>query len=111
MFNNIMIALRKGRMSKNPYMTVFHCLLLMSALCVIGILLTAPCPVLIGYSYSKLPLLSFVPLSVPELLPEFPPLGVVGVVTWLPLLSLLASSAWLSVSGLGQESQEYGSLP
>ncbi len=72
-------------MSKYPYMTVFQCRLLMSALGVIGILLTAFCPVLIDYSNSMLlssPLsLISVPLSSPEL-------GVDGVGVWLPLLSL-----------------------
>ena len=39
------MKMKKGRMSKYPFMTVFYCRLLMSALGVIGILRTAPCPV------------------------------------------------------------------
>ena len=47
--------MRKGRMSEYPFMTVFHCRLLLSALGVIGILRTAPCPVLNGYQMVSLP--------------------------------------------------------
>lgn len=57
-------------MSKYPFMTVFHCRLLMSALGVIGILRTASCLGLIGYS--KLEWLLSSPSD-----PVLPPLGVV----------------------------------
>ena len=66
-------------MSKYPFMTVFHCRLLMSALGVIGILRTASCLGLIVYSYcvspppsDELPPEEAPPWSVP-----LPPLGVV----------------------------------
>ena len=43
MFDNILITLKMGRMSKYPFMTgILYCLL-MVALGVIGILRTAPC--------------------------------------------------------------------
>ena len=87
-------------MSKYPYMTVFHCRLLISALGVIGILLTASCLVLIGYSYCMPPSPSDEP---PVPLPVLPPLGVVGVVVWLPLLPLLLSLLASSVGVLASD--------
>ena len=71
-------------MSKYPFMTVFHSCLLMSALGVIGILRTAPCPVFRCYQMLTEPLSPVpesvpesVPASVPESVPVSPPLGVV----------------------------------
>ena len=54
-------------MSEYPFMTVFHCRLLLSALGVIGILRTAPCPVLNDYQMVSLPSSEpVVPLFSPE---------------------------------------------
>ena len=67
-------------MSKYPFMTVFHSCLLMSALGVIGILRTAPCPVFRNYQMLTEPLSPVpesVPESVPASVPVSPPLGVV----------------------------------
>ena len=67
-------------MSKYPFMTVFHSCLLMSALGVIGILRTAPCPVFRCYQMLTEPLSPVpesVPESVPASVPVSPPLGVV----------------------------------
>ena len=76
MFDNILITLKMGRMSKYPFMTgILYCLL-MVALGVIGILRTAPCLVFRCYQMVTSSL-SPVPESVPESVPVLPPLGVV----------------------------------
>lgn len=110
MFDNILITLKMGRMSKYPFMTgILYCLL-MVALGVIGILRTAPCLVFRCYQMVTSSL-----SPVPESVPVLPPLGVVppplggvppGVLSspelWV-LLLFTASTRLIDVSRLADD--------
>ena len=93
-------------MSKYPFMTVFHSCLLMSALGVIGILRTAPCPVFRCYQMLTEPLSPVpesVPESVPASVPVSPPPGEVSPVVlssdgFLELLLVTISTRLIVVS-------------
>ena len=110
MFDNILITLKMGRMSKYPFMTgILYCLL-MVALGVIGILRTAPCSVFRCYQMVTSSL-----SPVPESVPVLPPLRVVpppfggvppGVLSspgpWV-LLLFTASTRLIDVSRLADD--------